>query len=318
MHRLRHRRASNQVRPILRKNNPRTTAPPPGAPPAQCLCMPLATLGGASICTTRSTAPISIPSSSDEVHTSALMLPGLQHLFNLAPLRRRQRPMMRTRNIGSPANSFSAPARRSATRRAFTKISVEVRPPNNLQQAADESIARSKSASAPAKPARSANRQSRPSSPCPRQALPPSTPAPSAPPHSQSSPDDSAPPRPRHPPPSASHPAQSHPQPLLHQSRPRVPQPALSVVERVSILGHVLPQHRVPHVSLLRRGLPRNSAQPLPPQPPPEIAPPLPAASASHSTQSAATAAHTTPPTAPATTPYALHAWSAPAHGSHR
>ena len=40
-------------------------------------CRPLATEGGASICTTRSMAPMSMPSSSDEVATSARMSPVL-------------------------------------------------------------------------------------------------------------------------------------------------------------------------------------------------------------------------------------------------
>src|SRR5688572_4589558 len=38
---------------------------------------PLATEGGASICTTRSMAPMSMPSSSEDVATSALMRPAL-------------------------------------------------------------------------------------------------------------------------------------------------------------------------------------------------------------------------------------------------
>ena len=46
-------------------------------------CRPLATDGGASIWTTRSIAPMSMPSSSDEVATSAAELAGLEPIFDL-------------------------------------------------------------------------------------------------------------------------------------------------------------------------------------------------------------------------------------------
>ena len=58
-------------------------------------CMPLATDGGASICTTRSIAPMSMPSSSDEVATSAGIRPGLQRVLDLDALRARQRAVVR-------------------------------------------------------------------------------------------------------------------------------------------------------------------------------------------------------------------------------
>ncbi len=45
-------------------------------PPRPMRCRPLATDGGASICTTRSIAPMSMPSSSDEVATSARSAPA--------------------------------------------------------------------------------------------------------------------------------------------------------------------------------------------------------------------------------------------------
>src|ERR687897_554496 len=54
-------------------------------------CMPLATDGGASICTTRSMAPMSMPSSSDETAQEA----GLQAILDLDTLRARQRSVMR-------------------------------------------------------------------------------------------------------------------------------------------------------------------------------------------------------------------------------
>ena len=58
-------------------------------------CMPLATDGGASIWTTRSIAPMSMPSSSDEVATSAAKLAGLQQVLDLDPLRPRERAVVR-------------------------------------------------------------------------------------------------------------------------------------------------------------------------------------------------------------------------------
>ena len=58
-------------------------------------CMPLATEGGASICTTRSIAPMSMPSSSEEVATRPRMRPGLQPVFDLDALRPRERAVVR-------------------------------------------------------------------------------------------------------------------------------------------------------------------------------------------------------------------------------
>ena len=57
-------------------------------------CMPLATDGGASIWITRSIAPMSMPSSSDEVADEAADLPGLQPVLDLDPLRPRQRAVV--------------------------------------------------------------------------------------------------------------------------------------------------------------------------------------------------------------------------------
>ena len=58
-------------------------------------CSPLATDGGASICTTRSIAPMSMPSSSDEVATSAAQRAGLEQVLDLDALRPRDRSVVR-------------------------------------------------------------------------------------------------------------------------------------------------------------------------------------------------------------------------------
>ena len=54
---------------------------------ARSRCMPLATEGGASICTTRSIAPMSMPSSSDEVATMPAQRSHLEAVFDLLALR---------------------------------------------------------------------------------------------------------------------------------------------------------------------------------------------------------------------------------------
>ena len=58
-------------------------------------CIPLATDGGASIWITRSMAPMSMPSSSDEVATSAADPAGLQQVLDLDALRPRERSVVR-------------------------------------------------------------------------------------------------------------------------------------------------------------------------------------------------------------------------------
>ena len=87
-------------------------------------CMPLATDGGASIWMTRSIAPMSIPSSSDEVATRPRICPA----FSLSSISircgRASEPWC-ARTSGSPASSLTAAASRSATRRLLTKMSVE-------------------------------------------------------------------------------------------------------------------------------------------------------------------------------------------------
>jgi len=86
-------------------------------------CMPLATDGGASIWMTRSTAPMSMPSSSDEVATSAGMRPAFNASSISTRCSRASDPWW-ARAIVSPASSLIAAARRSARRRLFEKMSV--------------------------------------------------------------------------------------------------------------------------------------------------------------------------------------------------
>ena len=87
-------------------------------------CSPLATDGGASICTTRSMAPMSMPSSSDEVATSPCSRPALSRSSISVRCARASEPWW-ARTSGSPASSFSAAASRSASRRLLTKSSVD-------------------------------------------------------------------------------------------------------------------------------------------------------------------------------------------------
>ena len=58
-------------------------------------CSPLATEGGASIWTTRSMAPMSMPSSSDEVATSARSAPAFSRSSIFDALRARDRSVVR-------------------------------------------------------------------------------------------------------------------------------------------------------------------------------------------------------------------------------
>ena len=87
-------------------------------------CIPLATEVGVSIWTTRSTAPMSIPSSSEEVATSAGSRPALSASSISTRWSRAIDPWW-ARAISSPASSLRAAARRSARRREFTKRIVE-------------------------------------------------------------------------------------------------------------------------------------------------------------------------------------------------
>ena len=86
-------------------------------------CMPLATEGGASICTTRSIAPMSMPSSSEEVATRAGMRPAFSASSISMRCSRDSDPWCARATV-SPASSLIAPASRSARRRLFTNSSV--------------------------------------------------------------------------------------------------------------------------------------------------------------------------------------------------
>ena len=106
------------------KIRPSLTAPT-WCPARPMRCRPLATDGGASICTTRSIAPMSMPSSSEDVATRPRSRPSFSASSMSTRCGRASDPWW-ARTSGSPASSFSAAARRSATRRLLTKISVEV------------------------------------------------------------------------------------------------------------------------------------------------------------------------------------------------
>ena len=58
-------------------------------------CMPLATEGGASICTTRSIAPMSMPELERGGGDQAADAAGLQPVFDLDALRTRERSVVR-------------------------------------------------------------------------------------------------------------------------------------------------------------------------------------------------------------------------------
>ena len=104
---------------------------PRGTPPTPWLarpmrCRPEATLVGASIWMTRSTAPMSIPSSSDEVATIALRSPLLSRSSIAVRFSRASEPWWAraTSSPGAP-RSLSAAARRSARRRLLTNTMVD-------------------------------------------------------------------------------------------------------------------------------------------------------------------------------------------------
>ena len=85
---------------------------------------PAATDFGDSTWTTRSIAPMSIPSSSDDVATSA----GSRPVFSISSISSRCSRAIEpwwARAISSSARSFRRWATRSAARRLFTKTSVE-------------------------------------------------------------------------------------------------------------------------------------------------------------------------------------------------
>ncbi len=87
-------------------------------------CSPEATLSGASSCTTRSTSPMSIPSSRDDVATMARSSPRFRRDSRTARFSRAREPWW-ARAVSSPVMSFTAVAMRSAMRRLFTKTIVD-------------------------------------------------------------------------------------------------------------------------------------------------------------------------------------------------
>ena len=87
-------------------------------------CMPLATDGGDSTWMTRSIAPMSMPSSSDDVATSARSRPAFRSSSIRSRCSRAIEPWCACTS-SSPASSFTAFAMRSARRRLLTKMSVE-------------------------------------------------------------------------------------------------------------------------------------------------------------------------------------------------
>ena len=105
------------------------TSTPDGTPPTWWLARPIrwmpdATDGGASTWMTWSTAPMSMPSSSDDVATMAGNSPALSRSSVARRVSFETEPWC-ANAISSPAVSFNAVARRSASRRLLTKIMVE-------------------------------------------------------------------------------------------------------------------------------------------------------------------------------------------------
>ena len=81
----------------LGKTTPRDTAPT-WCPARPTRCSPDATLGGASTCTTRSTAPMSMPSSRLDVATTAGSRPDLSSSSTMRALLPRHRAVVRPRH----------------------------------------------------------------------------------------------------------------------------------------------------------------------------------------------------------------------------
>ena len=100
-----------------------TLGAPTWCPARPIRCSPLATDSGASTWTTRSTVPMSIPSSSDDVATIAGSHPPLSASSTPTRCSRASEPWW-ARAISSPASSFRLDARRSALRRLLTNTIV--------------------------------------------------------------------------------------------------------------------------------------------------------------------------------------------------
>ena len=82
----------------------------PRARPARLRCSPLATLPGDSTWQTRSTAPMSIPSSSDAVATTAVRSPCFERLFGRPPLVQADAAMMGAERTARPRSATRSSA----------------------------------------------------------------------------------------------------------------------------------------------------------------------------------------------------------------
>ena len=105
------------------KKRPREACPTE-CPARPTRCRPAATDLGDSICTTRSTAPMSMPSSSEEVATSAGRSPRFSMSSTSSRCSRAIEPWW-ARAISASASSFNRFATRSAERRLLTNTIVE-------------------------------------------------------------------------------------------------------------------------------------------------------------------------------------------------
>ena len=88
-----------QVAAVLREDHAARHGADVSGPRGRCAACPDATDGGASICTTRSTAPMSIPSSSEDVATIAGSSSALQPVLDLEALLPRDRAVVRERDL---------------------------------------------------------------------------------------------------------------------------------------------------------------------------------------------------------------------------
>ena len=88
-------------------------------------CSPAATDFGDSTWSTRSTAPMSMPSSSDEVATRHGSSPAFSSSSTTSRSSRASEPWWARAIVAPPASSFSRSASRSAPRRLLTKTIVE-------------------------------------------------------------------------------------------------------------------------------------------------------------------------------------------------
>ena len=115
-HSSRSARNFGKMRPLL--------VSPTECPARPMRCSPRATDLGDSTCSTRSTAPMSMPSSSDEVAIRHGSSPALSISSTTVRSSRASEPWC-AREISSPASSLRRRARRSAPRRLLTKTMVE-------------------------------------------------------------------------------------------------------------------------------------------------------------------------------------------------